>query len=226
MRHLWNWLGIFIIGAGISACTPLVPETPVIPITVQFTFATQPWLPAIQDCAGGEILAFEQRAIDFQVLEETDLLLHLGDGSDAENTFQVGVEEIVVIAHPDNPLVSLTTAQVQEIFRGSAANWSRVGGEDLGIQVWVFPAGEELQRIFQEVGLTGAPISTYARLVSSPEAMLEAVAADQGAVGLLTRTLVTEAVKVLYSVNEVPVLAVLQEGAAGNITEIITCLQK
>ena len=132
----------------------------------------------------------------------------------------------MVIAHPDNPLGSITAAQVQEIFRGSVANWSRVGGDDLGIQVWVFPAGEDIQQIFQESGLTGAPISTYARLVSSPEAMLEAVAADLGAVGVLTGTMVTEAVKVLYSVTEVPVLAVLREGAAGNITEIVTCLQK
>ena len=78
MRNLSNWLGILFIGAGISACTPLVPETPVIPITVQFTFATQPWLTAMQDCAGDEVLAFEQRAIDFQALEEADLLLRLG----------------------------------------------------------------------------------------------------------------------------------------------------
>ncbi len=226
MRYLYNWLGILLIGAGISACTPLIPETPVIPIVVQFTFATQAWLPAMQDCAGGDILAYEQRAIDFQALEEADLMLRLGGSGETDNSFQVGNEEIVVIAHPDNPLSSLTTAQMQEIFRGSAANWSRVGGEDLGVQVWVFPAGEEIQRIFQESGLTGAPISTYARLVSSPEAMLEAVAEDQGAVGLLTRTMVTETVKVLYSVIEVPVLAVLREDTAGTITEIITCLQK
>lgn len=226
MRHYFNWLAFILIGMAISACAPLVTETPVIPITVQFTFATQPWLPAMQECAGNEILAFDQRAIDYQSLDSADLLLRLGDGDSTKNTFQLGVEEIVVIAHPDNPLSSLTVSQMQEIFRGTITNWSKTGGEDLGIQVVAFPAGEDIQRVFQESSLTGAPVSTYTRLVSSPAAMLEAVANDHGAVGLLTKSLVTDAVKVLYSVMEVPVLAVLRDAAAGEITEIITCLQK
>ena len=174
MTRLSFRVSILILAVGLPACAPVLLEPPVVPITVQYTFATQPLLPALHDCAGDEILAMEKKAIDFQEPDSTDLLLRLGESGDREVSFQVGRVEIIVIAHPDNPVSSLTATQVQDIFRGTITNWAKLGGEDLGIQVYIFPAGEDITRIFLETGLSGSPITPYASLAFSPAAMLEA----------------------------------------------------
>ena len=216
----------FVAVAGMTACTPVLTPTPVVPIKIQYTFATQPWLSDIQDCAGDGILDAEKRAVDFQDIALADLLLRVGDSGTMGEAFQIGTEEIVVIAHPGNPVNSLTANQVQRIFSGLARNWSDVGGDDLSIQVWVFAAGEDIQRIFLASGLSGTPITTFALQAASPEMMLEAIAADQSSIGLITGSGLTGGVRSLYSLKGIPVFALTAEEAPETVSEIIACLQE
>jgi hypothetical protein len=220
------YLSLLTLVMWMAACTPVLTPTPLVPIKVQYSFAAQPWLEDLQDCAVKTIIEAEKRAIDFQDLDTADLLLRIGEASDQGEAFQIGTEEIVVISHPENPVAALTALQVQGVFSGIIHNWAEVGGDDLSIQVWVFAAGEDIQRIFLESGLSGTPITTYALLAATPEAMLRAILADQGAIGLMPRKGITEEANKLYSITEIPVIAILREGAPESVTEIIACLQK
>lgn len=43
----------------------------------------------------------------------------------------LGLEALVAVAHPDNPLVSISTADLARVLSGEVANWSDLGGPDL-----------------------------------------------------------------------------------------------
>lgn len=47
----------------------------------------------------------------------------------------IAIDIIIPIVHPDNPVNSLTLAQLRDIFTGKIRNWKEVGGNDLSIVV-------------------------------------------------------------------------------------------
>lgn len=53
-------------------------------------------------------------------------------GTEFEYT-QIGSEAFVFIVHKDNPVESLTTEQIQDIYSGKIKNWKEVGGADNNI---------------------------------------------------------------------------------------------
>src|SRR5262249_11265822 len=50
----------------------------------------------------------------------------------------IAFDGITVVVHPSNPVRSLTTAQLREIWRPGSrvTNWSEVGGPNLGMQLY------------------------------------------------------------------------------------------
>ena len=47
--------------------------------------------------------------------------------------FQVAIDALAVIVHPDNPVSQLTLGQIADIYTGRVTNWQEVGGNDAGI---------------------------------------------------------------------------------------------
>lgn len=45
----------------------------------------------------------------------------------------VAVDSLVVVTNQDNPINSLTMAQLQDVYEGNITNWSQLGGQDLAI---------------------------------------------------------------------------------------------
>jgi phosphate transport system substrate-binding protein len=95
----------------------------------------------------------------------------------------VALDGLAIVVHPDNPVRALTGAEVQALFSGAMDNWQGVGGPDLA----VVPVGRErgdgartllTQRIMAE---QRPAIGTLVQPTN--EALLEAVAAEPGAVG-------------------------------------------
>lgn len=48
----------------------------------------------------------------------------------AMKTFKIGTDGVVLVAHADNPLTDLSAAQIEQLYKGEAGNWSAVGGSD------------------------------------------------------------------------------------------------
>jgi phosphate transport system substrate-binding protein len=71
----------------------------------------------------------------------------------------IAAGSLIVIVHPENPVQSLTTEQVRNIFAGIVVNWKEVGGPDLPIQVYDRPADSGTRGQFQLAifGDNGAP---------------------------------------------------------------------
>ena len=209
------------------ACSPAVPTTVTGSLRVQYTFASQPWLTKLLDCAGNMAIKSELRSAGYLDLNNAELVMRTGKNLQPDlPTFQVGTEDILVIVNPQNPTSRLTADQVRGLFSGQIRNWQKINHSNAPVQVWVFAPGEDVQQIFDQTILEDTPVTSLARQASSPEEMIQAVAKDANAVGILTRGWKAENVNDVYSVATVPVLVLTPSEPQGALAELIACLQK
>lgn len=63
----------------------------------------------------------------------------------------IAIDGIAVVVHPDNPVDSLTSEQVHQIYTGEITNWSEVGGNDAEINVYSRETGSGTRDAFEEL---------------------------------------------------------------------------
>lgn len=160
------------------------------------------------------------------------VLLRLGEGpGEVPFAVSLGEERVQVIVHPENPVSSLDEDQLRGLFSGETGSWEAAGGPDLPVQPWVYPAGEEIQALFEEKVLAGAPVVSTAGLAPTPEQMLEAVAGDPGAVGFIPGSWLEDGVEPvslpdsLQDSLQLPILAQVAAEPQGAAREFLSCLQ-
>jgi phosphate transport system substrate-binding protein len=83
---------------------------------------------------GGAQIGMSSRRI---TPEEARGLRDAGAGNmiDPAQEHIIAVDSLVVIAHPENPLTSISLIDLAKIYSGEFTNWSQVGGPDLPITV-------------------------------------------------------------------------------------------
>ena len=219
-------------GAGITATPYPTPEI----VRVSHAPALRPALSAVLACAeslpGVALLLYE-----VPVGKETPegLRLWSGEPPDSAAAYALGEERLVVVAHLESELASLSAEQLRLIFGGEAQNWAEVTGKagdaDLLIQVWTYPPGNELRGAFYQAIAGGELANGFARLAPDPAAMLEALADDPGGIGYLPGAWLDEAVKqvtlerALLPALRLP-LTVWKEGELSRGEQaLIACLQ-
>lgn len=94
----------------------------------------------------------------------------------------VALDGIVVIVHPANPVPSLTIDQLRLIYTGKVTNWKTVGGPDIPILLFSRESSSGTFVFFQEHVLNKEDFSPSARLLPGTSALVQAVAADRGAI--------------------------------------------
>jgi hypothetical protein len=205
-----------------SAAPPLQTEL----LTIQYTFSAQPWLANVYECAGGIVINAELRPVDNLDITSADMVIRTGERDIDSLAYQIGTDKLLVVVNPMNPVVSLTLGEVIGLFTGSIQDWKPISGKDAPVEVWVFPAGEDIQQVFEQAALGGAPITSLAHLAPGPDRMSQAIANDINAVGILTRSLTPENIDGIFTVAPVPVLVLVPDGASAQAIEITKCLQK
>ena len=144
----------------LSGCVPASPTSTPKSITVQYTAAAQPWLAALVGCSGKSVVIPELRSADTLDINHADLTIRIGEPSNlAAPTYQIGTDDILVIANRQNPINRLTIEQVRGLFTGRIQNWKDIQGTDAPVQVWVFASGEDVQQIFEHTSLDGTPVT-------------------------------------------------------------------
>ncbi len=103
----------------------------------------------------------------------------------AEFAAPLGSEEITVIVNPDNPAFGLSAQNLSDLFSGQITGWQELGAASLPVQAWIYPEGDEVRSLFDAAVLHGKGTTPLARLAPDPQAMLEAVSSDAGAIGYL-----------------------------------------
>jgi phosphate transport system substrate-binding protein len=212
----------------LTSCTQVTPTATPETIRVQYSFATQPVLENLNNCAGVNIVSAELRAAGFQDLQTANLVIRFGQPDNlTNNAYQIATDNLIVIVNPQNPVTELTVEQVRGIFTGRIQTWKSVKGTESQIQVWVFPSTEDVQGLFEGTILGGTPVTSLARLANNPGEMSQAIANDPNAVGLLTTHLKAANITNAYTaVSNLPVLAITQSSPQGVLAQILACMQK
>ena len=200
----------FLIAACAPSATP-VPETQV--ISVYTTPATQSWLADIFACTPfGTVISVANDPAS------ADLSLRLGEPEMLVTpAYQIDTEEILVLTQRQSPLQNMTVEQVRELFAGQG---------DPSVQVWVYASGEDVQQAFEQAVMQGRSVTSLARLATGPQQMSDALNNTPKAVAILPRHWKAGDARVLYSIPDVPVLAIVNEEPHREIQALLACLQK
>lgn len=100
--------------------------------------------------------------------------------------FAIARDGVCLIVHRDNPVKSLATRQIVDIYTGKTSNWKAVGGRDARIAV--FAAGTErssTELLTSYLGLNHADIKAQAVLGDNP-ARVKAVSENPNAIVYLS----------------------------------------
>ena len=202
---------LLILAASCAPTATPTPETQI--VNVYATPATQPWLPDVFACApGGTVLSVADDP------DSADISLRLGEPDIlTAPAYQIDVEEILVVTHRQSPLQNMTVDGVREVFAGRG---------DPSVQVWVYASGEDVQRVFEQAVMQGRSVTSLARLATSPQHMSDILNTEPNTVGILPRHWKAGNSRFVFSIPDVPVLAIANDEPQEWIQAIIACLQR
>ncbi len=226
MRNLLLTLGLLLV----TACKPIVTATPLpMPqiVTVAITPTLRPWHDILHQCAianPGIALILDEKPATSLELGAADLILRVGEPPEgvSGSAALLRWEEIVMIAHPDAEFDNWDIAKLHDIYTASPPPY----------QIWTYSPGSELRPIFDAAVLGDADTSPYAFLAPDPDAMLEAVANDQHAIGYLPKSWLTDDVRTvdvdtdLQNAFRQPILALTDTEPEGVLRVFLVCVQE
>ncbi|NWG33426.1 MAG: hypothetical protein HXY42_03210 [Chloroflexi bacterium] len=196
----------------LASCSTETPQTPPQVVSVYSTSAAAPWLTDLYACA--ESVATISRADDPSA---ADISLRIGEPEFLTSfAYQIDEEEVLIVAHRQNPVQTLTIEEVRALFAGLG---------DPSVQVWVYASDEDVFRVFDQFAMEGRSVSSSARVAVDPAQMSDALTVEAGAVGILPRSWLTASLREVYSVTKVPVLVIMQREPQGAVGWLIDCLQ-
>ncbi|TYO94619.1 phosphate ABC transporter substrate-binding protein [Desulfallas thermosapovorans] len=109
--------------------------------------------------------------------------------------YVVGYDALAVIIHPDNPVKTLSLAQLKDIFTGKITNWKDVGGDDAEILVYTRDSSSGTYEFFKEHVLENEEFAAGARKTASNAAMVNSIAQEETAIGYCGLAFVNSSVK-------------------------------
>jgi len=196
----------------ISSCSPGAPSATPQVIDIYATASAQPWLADLYDCAAHQSVLL--RLSDFQSAE---IVLRIGQPADLTTpAYQIDSEDILIAAHRESPVKSLSRDEARALFAQAGQ----------GVQIWVFAPAEDVQQIFERDVMQGSPVTSLARLATSPQQMRDALNSENDAVGILSRGWKAAALRDVYTIPNVPVLAILKSEPQGVVADLLSCLQE
>ena len=204
---------LFVLSMIFSACTPTTPPgTPEV-ISVYSSSAAEPWLSELYKCAGTTLVISRvndpvSAAVALRVGEPEHL---------ASPSYQIDTEEILIVTQRQSPVQNLTLEDARALFAGQG---------DPSVQVWVYPAGEDLQEEFDRRVMAGGGVTPHARLAVNEQQMSDTLVNEPNTVGILPKHWKAGDAREVFSVGIVPVLAITQTEPQGVVKELIACLQK
>ncbi len=204
---------IFVALLFLAACAPSDTSTDEVQaLDIYATPAAQPWLADVYACAPDGIVL---RVVDSP--DQADLAIRLGEPDLwLAPVYQIGSEEILLLAHPESPVQDLTLEETRALFAGAG---------DPSAEVWVYAGGEDAQGIFEQAVMAGRPVTSLARLAAGPQHMSDILSETPNAVGLLPRRWKVGDLRIVYTIPEVPVLALVNDEPQGALRALLACLQ-
>lgn len=117
--------------------------------------------------------------------------------------YTIGYYGVAVAVHPDNPVKSLTDAQVRDLFTGVITNWKDVGGADAPVRVFIRDPVSGTHLGFQELAMERQPYVATAQALTNYAAIARAVREDRQAIGYLGMNTATHTGARVLAINGV-----------------------
>jgi hypothetical protein len=200
---------LFLLSSSIiSSCTSAAqPASQTEVINVYATSAAQPWLTELYACA--EIFPVVLRVN----ADKPDIYLQVGEPNDIVSpVYQIDDEEILIVTNRESPVQNLS---LQDLFAQG----------DSSAQVWVYSSDMDVQIVFDQLVMKGGSVTSSARVAVSAQIMSDVLNSETNAVGILPRHWKTGNVRDVFSVGNVPVLALTNGEPQGVMIELLACLQ-
>ena len=131
-------------------------------------------------CSGESdlVIAAEPKSEVFQEMAEASFPYELE---------QIATEALVFVVNENNPVSSLTTQQVRDIYAGNITNWSQVGGEDMPIAAFQRNPTAGSQVMMEKLVMDGTPMMEAPTdyMVGSMGGLMEAVRGYENSTGAI-----------------------------------------
>ncbi len=110
-----------------------------------------------------------------------------GDLGSVNSEHVIGMDGLAIIVHPDNPLSSLETVQLAQLFSGQISNWNELGGPDLPVHIYSRDGNSGTWDSFNSMVLKkhGATLDPNAVRLESSSELSERVSQEPGAIGFI-----------------------------------------
>src|SRR6185436_1925315 len=195
-----------------SAGTP-PPSTPQV-VPVYSTAAAEPWLSELYNCAA------QQNAVALSRVDDSsaaDIVLQIGESAAASFAYQIDTEEILIVTQRQSPVQNLTLVDARALFMGLG---------DPSVQVWVYAPDADVQRVFDQFVMEGRSVTPSALVAVSPQQMGDILNNQPNTVGILPKHWKMGDSRFVYTIPNIPVLAITKFEPQGVVKELIACLQK
>lgn len=221
MRTPLLLLTLLLAGCGSAAPPPEPLRLAISPSAYPVADAVMACLPA-DDSVAVTIDVVYPSQIDYS---EYDLYIRLGADRSAGFAAQLARERIVLATNASLGMSALSALQAADLLSGRVQNWAQLGGPDAAVLLLLSPASDESLQTFRNNVVRGA-ISGQALIVSDPATLLQNVAANRGAAGILPAAWATDASLRSFEYNlSLPVLAFASQTPQGAARSLLACLQ-
>lgn len=208
-----TWLSAVILALSLSSCRSNKPKEPLLiagsstmemylnPLVKAFV-KKNPGASVVCDSGGASagVIALKHEAIDIAMLsrdvntEEDDT--HLKD-------YLIARDGVAIVVNPQNPIGTLTTAQLASIASGKATSWRDFACPDsktacafaLPITLVDRPKTSHLRKSFMDLVLSGEEPTASAKVLQKSDEVIAAVQADVGAIAYVSLRRFTTALK-------------------------------
>lgn len=189
------WLAGAVLLAGCAA--PKATTTPTPDFTVAATDLTAPLLADLVAAyknvgAVPRVIVVAQTALPAELAARNVDLGLTANPAPGQFATPLGYVAFAVVVHPNNPVTTLSLAQVRAIIAGEIGSWAQVGGPSAPITVIVREDGSDGAR-----ALAFEPITRSALIAPTWAAARELLAQSQGALTLLPAPELSDSVKVI-----------------------------
>ncbi len=209
-RPIYSFLFLlFLAACAPSAATP----TTLTMIRVYSTSAAESWLSELYDCAWtSSVLNRVDDPLD------ADIVLRVGEPKIVSSfAYQVDTEEILIVTHRQSPVNNMNVDEVRALFSGQG---------DPSVQAWVYASDVDVQEAFDQFVMEGRPVTSSALVTPNAQQMADTLNNQPNTVGILPRHWKMGDSRFVYTIPNIPVLALTQTEPQGTVKELIACLQK
>jgi len=206
---------LILISLLISSCSTGTPQPPTLEVVSVFSSsATEPWLSGLYDCAAKQNNVALSRVDDSNT---ADIVVQIGEPAVTSFAYQVDTEEILIVTQRQTMVQNLTLDDARALFMGLG---------DPSVQVWVYASDEDVQRVFDQFVMNGRSVTSSARVAVSPQQMSDTLNNQPNSVGVLPKHWKAGDSRFVYTIPNVPVLAIAKNEPAGAVKNLLTCMQK